>query len=256
MRGGSQAHLIRASDNNFYVTKFSNNPQHTRILANEFLGGKLGLLLGLPMPEVRILEVSEWLVEHTPELNIETGLRPVRCSSGLQVGSRYVTDPQQASVFDYLPESMLEKVVNSQDFARVLVFDKWTGNADGRQSVFVKQGRGRSYRAMFIDQGHCFNAGEWSFSDSSLRGTYARNIVYENVRGWESFEPVLSKAEQVDPAELWNIAREVPPVWYQHDTERISSLIETLYQRRSLIRELISDFRNSNRNPFPNWLGF
>jgi hypothetical protein len=30
-------------------------------------------------------------------------------------------------------------------------------------------------------------------------------------------------------------------------------LIETLYQRRSSIRDLITGFRNSSRNPFPNW---
>ncbi len=46
MRGGSQAHLLRASDNHFYVTKFQNNPQDIRILANEYLATKLGTASG------------------------------------------------------------------------------------------------------------------------------------------------------------------------------------------------------------------
>jgi len=29
-------------------------------------------------------------------------------------------------------------VVNLEDFRAILVFDKWTGNADGRQSVFYR----------------------------------------------------------------------------------------------------------------------
>jgi len=33
--GGAQAHLLRASDRACYVTKFQNNPQHIRVLANE-----------------------------------------------------------------------------------------------------------------------------------------------------------------------------------------------------------------------------
>jgi hypothetical protein len=37
MRGGSQAHLLRASDNYFYICKFQNNPQDIRILVNEYL---------------------------------------------------------------------------------------------------------------------------------------------------------------------------------------------------------------------------
>ena len=28
------------------------------------------------------------------------------------------------------------------------------------------------YTATFIDQGYCFNAGEWTFPDSPLRGVY------------------------------------------------------------------------------------
>jgi len=50
LRGGSQSHLLRASDGAWYVTKFQNNPQHVRVLANEMLATRLGLALGLPCP--------------------------------------------------------------------------------------------------------------------------------------------------------------------------------------------------------------
>ena len=43
MRGGSQAHLMRASDGAYYVTKFQNSPQGVRILANEMFATSLGL---------------------------------------------------------------------------------------------------------------------------------------------------------------------------------------------------------------------
>ncbi len=35
MRGGSQSHLMRASDGAYHVVKFQNNPQHRGVLANE-----------------------------------------------------------------------------------------------------------------------------------------------------------------------------------------------------------------------------
>jgi hypothetical protein len=253
MRGGSQAHLLRASDHNFYVSKFQNNPQAVRILANEYLASKLGRSLGLPMPEVAVLDVSEWLIQNSPDLKIDLGLGSVPCANGLQLGSRYVADPLEAAVFDYLPEAMLNRIANWQDFPRVLGFDKWSGNSDGRQAVFVKQPKERHYRAVFIDQGYCFNAGEWNFPDSPLRGAFARNSVYERVTGWKAFEPTLSRIEQIDQTEMWNVAQEIPPQWYEHDSEALSRLIESLYQRRSLVRELITSFRNSTRNPFPNW---
>ena len=80
----------------------------------------------------------------------------------------------------------------------MLALDKWTGNCNGRQAVFDRRPRERRYRATFIDQGFCFNAGEWTFPDSPLRGVYARNRVYAGVTGWQSFEPWLSRIETME----------------------------------------------------------
>jgi hypothetical protein len=52
LRGGSQPQLILASDGAWYVTKFQNNPQHVRVLANEMFATRLGLALGPPMARV------------------------------------------------------------------------------------------------------------------------------------------------------------------------------------------------------------
>jgi hypothetical protein len=195
------------------------------------------------------MEVSDWLIENTPELRID--ISP--CANGLQFAARHVGDPEQDRVFDYLPDSMFHRIANPDDFPRVLVFDKWAGNSDGRQAVFVQRSGHRKCEAMFIDQGHCFNAGEWNFPDLPLRGVYARNSVYESVTSWQSFEPTLSEVEQIEIDSLWSIAAEIPAEWYEHDSEAITRLIETLHARRFLIRELITSFRNSTRNPFPNW---
>ena len=254
MRGGSQAQLLRASDGNFYVTKFQNNPQHTRVLANEMLGSRLGKWLGLPVPEVAIIEVSEWLIQNTPELCFESVGHSILCKSGRHLGSRYPIDPWEGLVFDYLPESVFERVRNADDFARMLVLDKWAGNADGRQAIFFKTSRQRKYSVRFIDQGYCFNAGEWTFPDLALHGVYYRNYVYAGVTGWESFEPVLTKAEEADLVlDLWRSAECIPPEWYGYDRDGLERLVETLYERRPKIRDLIVAFRDSSRNPFPNW---
>jgi hypothetical protein len=106
---------------------------------------------------------------------------------------------------------------------------------------------------VFIDQGHCFNAGEWNFSNAPLRGIFALNSVYEDVTGWEFFEPVLSRVERIELADLWSIAREIPQEWYRHDISGLAGLLQTLYDRCVLVREFITSFRTSSRNPFPNW---
>src|SRR5579859_1636731 len=206
MRGGAQAQLMRASDQDYHVVKFRDNPQHTRVLANEFLASRLGQCLGLPIPDVQTIELSDWLIEHTPELRIETDghLRPV--SSGLHLASRFATNLETGCVFDYLPESMFLRVINRSDFPRILVLDKWTGNCDGRQAVFSQRAPRRGYEATFIDQGYCFNSGEWNFPDKPLCGVYYRNFVYASVDSWDSFEPALTSAEEMDISALYLLA--------------------------------------------------
>jgi hypothetical protein len=251
MRGGSQAHLLRASDGAFYVTKFQNNPQHIRVLANEMLATRLGQWLGLPLPRVEPIEVSDWLIANTPDLRVDVGGLAKPCSSGQQLASLY--PDLETQVFDYLPEVMLSRVANLRDFCRCLVLDKWTANSDGRQAIFARSPRGRRYSARFIDQGYCFNAGDWTFPDSPLRGVYARNCVYASVTGWQSFEPALTKGEEADIIDIWRCAEPIPPEWYGYDHAALNQVVESLYQRRRMIRNLITAFRNSTRNPFPNW---
>ena len=253
LRGGAQAHLLRASDGACYVTKFQNNPQHIRVLANEMLATKLGLALGLPMPRVEVIEVSDWLIEHTDDLRIQFGSTNVPCRSGRQLGSLFVGCESPGMSFEYLPRELLEKVINIEDFPRVLVLDKWTCNSDGRQAIFSKARRRQRYAATFIDQGYCFNAGEWTFPDYPLRGVYANNCVYEGVMGWEAFEPALSRAEEMDAHTIWRCAADIPEEWYEGDRDGLNRLVEALQHRRGAIRHLITEFRRSSRNPFPNW---
>ena len=253
LRGGAQSHLLKASDGACYVTKFQNNPQHVRVLANEMLATNLGLALGLPMPRVEVIEVSNWLIEHTEGLRIELGGSKIPCRSGKQVGSLFVGCESPGMSFEYLRRELLERVINIEDFPRVLVLDKWTCNGDGRQAIFWKAPRRQRYAATFIDQGYCFNAGEWTFPDSPLRGAYANNCVYERVMGWKAFEPALSRAEEMDAHTIWRCAAEIPEEWYEGDRIGLERLVETLCHRRPTIRKLITEFRRSSRNPFPNW---
>jgi hypothetical protein len=163
-------------------------------------------------------------------------------------------DPLEGQVLDYLPMEMLGRVRNVEEFAGMLVLDKWTGNANGRQAAFWRKSREKLYTASFIDQGYCFNAGEWTFPDYPLRGVYARNEVYESVRGWESFEPWLSRVEKMDDDVIWRVAGDIPPQWYGGGWEDLEKLVRELMSRREMVRGLIEAFRSSPRRPFPEWL--
>jgi hypothetical protein len=255
MRGGAQGHLMLGADGNAYVVKFQNNPQHLRVLVNELMATKLAVAIGLTAPACDVVEVTDWLIENTAELDLDLGSRRERCRPGHSFGSRLIGGLMPGHLLDYLPEEQLAEVRNLEEFAGVLSLDKWTCNTNGRQAVFSRKQREKKYTATFIDYGYCFNAGEWIYRDSPLRGVYGRNDVYRCVTGWESFDPWLSRIETLKPEMVWAIAETVPPEWYEGKISELEALVEQLIVRRSRVRELIDGFRESSREPFPNWGG-
>ena len=266
MHGGAQAQLIRCSDGGFYVVKFQNNPQGVRILANEMLGALLARGIGLPVPEPAIVEVHRSLIAHTDHLTIQLVHSTVPCLAGLCFGSRYPSSDEKspgtfglATVLDFLPQEQLSRVENLSDFDGMLVFDKWTGNVDQRQAIFVRQLRDSpyyGYRALMIDQGFCFDGTEWDFPDGGKRGLYAKRRVYEKVAGLAAFEPWLNRLERsMHRNVLEQAAQKIPPEWYDHDSRALARLIDALDERRTCARGLLVSTRKSVEHFFPAWLG-
>ncbi len=256
MRGGSQPFLMGCDDGQTYVVKFRNNPQHVRILANEMLASRLAVLIRLPVPGRAFVEVSPNLISGTPLLKFETAGHEEKCAAGLHFGSRFPGVPSRTLVVDFLPDRLLRRVTNlASIFLGAYVLDKWTCNCDGRQVIFYRtiDQTGSRYSATLIDHGFCFNDGEWNFPDSPIRSLYPRRLVYESVRGLQSFEPFLSRIENIEASELEECLREVPREWCGDGPQQLSRLAERLYERRRRVRQLIIDAKQSSLRPFPNW---
>jgi len=258
MRGGAQSHLMRCADDSYYVVKFQNNPQGVRILANELLGTRLAARMGLPVAGASVVHVNAELIARTDDLVMQLGRGRETCVAGPQFGSRYPGDPAETVVYDFLPDEQLREVEDLDCFAGMMAFDKWTCNTNGRQVIFYRapaehSGGSTRLRASMIDQGFCFNAGEWNFPDAPLRGIYNRQRVYEDVRGMEAFEPWLDRISKIGEEALDEAASEIPPDWYGFDQDALYRMLEHLYRRRALVPELIRSAWKSSRNPFPNW---
>lgn len=250
MRGGAQAQMYRADDGEYYIVKFANNPQDRRVLANEWLACRLARRIGLNVPEVALVNVPAELAAQSP---LRLAGRDIAPESGIALGSRLVG----LGCLDYLPEAMLQQLrkADRAGFVGVLAFDKWACNSDGRQCVFTRSGN--KWAASFIDFGYCFNAGEWNFPDSPLRGVYAYKSVYSHVQSWRDFEPWLSRIEALTLGDLWTAADGMPSEWWRRGEEReqdLGILLDSLYARRLEVRKLIAGFRDSSQSPFPNWL--
>ena len=265
MRGGAQAHLFECDDGHFYVVKFLNNPQHRRILANEWIASVFLNYLQISTPPTAIVQLSAEFLAENPDVHIQLGTRHLAVEPGWHFGSRYPGNPAKIMVYDFIPDLLLEKVVNLNEFLGVLVFDKWIGNADARQSIFFRarlqqwspSGGERPLRLGFVahmlDHGYVFDGPHWTFSESPLQGLYFRPSVYRKVRSFDDFQPWLDQIVHFPEDVVDQAQKQIPPEWLAGDESALEALLMKLLSRRRRVPDLIRDSRRGRINPFPEW---
>jgi hypothetical protein len=117
--GGSLPGLVEADDLGMYVVKFHGAGQGPRVLVTEVVVGELARALGLPVPELVVVDVDPRLASAEPDQEVQDLLR---ASPGLNLG------------LDYLPGSLgFEPSVDrigAELAAQVLWLDGLTDNVD------------------------------------------------------------------------------------------------------------------------------
>lgn len=269
MRGGSQAHLLEAADEHFYVVKFQNNPQHRRILINEWISAAFLSFLGLSTPETAKIRVTEDFLTDNPEVYMQLGSQRFPPTPGWHFGSRFPGNPARMAVYDFLPDALLTKVENLSQFLGVLAFDKWIGNADARQAIFFRarlQGDGGNrdrnpeeaplrlgFIGQMMDNGYVFEGPHWRLTESPVQGLYFRPLVYRLVRGFSDFEPWLERIRNFPEEIVDQALKELPLAWLGEDREELERLLERLLARRKRVPDLIEGCRKARMDPFPAW---
>jgi len=228
LRGGSQPRLMRASDGHHYVMKFQDNPQGSRVLANELLASRLAQQLGLSVPRAEILELPPNLAE---TLYFETPTGPRKISPGLHVGLRLVISPIEGRIYDFLPLAYSDQIRNKEHFAGVQLFDLWTCNRDTRQAVYWKRSQQKKFTVTFIDNGHCFGGPNWKLPAAITADSLP---LVEEGRYW------LAKLESLPSDLLSHLAAEIPTEWYSNDNGGLCGMLTRLVVRRADLRRLLA----------------
>ena len=265
MRGGAQAHLLECDDGHFYVVKFVNNPQHRRILVNEWIASVFLNYLQISTPVTRMVNLSSDLLAENSDIHVQLGSRRLAVEPGWHFGSRYPGDPSKIMVYDFVPDLLLDKVVNVNEFLGALVFDKWIGNADSRQSIFFRarlqhwspsssdSPQRLGFVAHMMDHGYVFEGPHWSFTDSPLQGLYFRPTVYRNVTGFDDFEPWLGRVVNFPEEVIDEAQKQIPPAWLDGDESSLELLLGKLLSRRKRVPDLVRESQRGRINPFPSW---
>ncbi len=247
MRGGAQAHLLEASDGHSYVVKFLNNPQHRRILVNEWLSTVFLRHLRVPTPAATRVQITADFLSANPDVSLQVGSRRISVEPGWHFGSRFPGNPSQDAVYDFLPDTLLRRVINIRDFIGAYVFDKWMANTDMRQTIFYRtrleaygQPHNSGFIAVMVDHGYVFDGATWTFIDSPYHGRYCRPLVYEHLRSLSDYQPWLDRVLHFPELVIRHACSKVPPAWLDEDYPALDQVIEQLLRRRSKISELVA----------------
>jgi hypothetical protein len=118
--GGSMPAIVEADDEGTYVIKWRGAAQGERALIAEIVAGELARVLGLPVPQLVLIEIDPLLARSEPDQEIQHLLR---ASAGLNVA------------LDYLPGALtFEPAVagppDAELAARIVWFDAFISNVD------------------------------------------------------------------------------------------------------------------------------
>jgi hypothetical protein len=117
--GGSLPAIVEADDDGLYVLKFRGAGQGPKALVAELVAGEIARALGLPIPEIVLVELDADLARTEPDPEIQS---LIRASAGLNLA------------LDYLPGSvMFDPVAERPDAAlasRIVWFDAFVTNLD------------------------------------------------------------------------------------------------------------------------------
>lgn len=117
--GGSLPAIVEADDEGMYVLKFRGAGQGAKALIAELVGGEIARALGLPVPEIVIIELDAELARTEPDPEIQS---LIRASAGLNVGLDYLPG---SVMFDPLADKLTRELASS-----IVWLDAYISNVD------------------------------------------------------------------------------------------------------------------------------
>jgi hypothetical protein len=223
--GGSMPALVEADDEGLYVVKLRGAGQGPKALVAEIVVGELGRALGLPVPELVLVDLDPHLPDAEPDPEIQELLA---ASAGINVGMDFLpgslpyspagdiaVDPELAARIVWL-DALTENVDRTARNVNMLIWHRelWLidhGAALYRQHAGFTPGSSRGGFAAIADHVLLPVASSILEADAELAAKVDRALL-DRVTGMVS-ENWLEGAAAIDYAEDLSARMEQPRAW-------------------------------------------
>jgi hypothetical protein len=233
--GGSLPALVEADDLGMYVVKFTGAGQGPKALVAEVVVGELARAVGMPVPELVVVDIDPRLAPAEPDQEVQDLLR---ASPGPNLG------------LDYLPGSLgFEPAVDKVDpelAAQILWLDGFTDNVDRtwRNPNLLTWHR----RPWLIDHGAAlYWQHHWATREGALTRplrTAEDHVLLRRAASLRDVDPLLSSL--VTRALLADILAAVPDGWLAAEADA---------PEPDAVRAAYVDFLVARLAARPAWLG-
>jgi len=232
--GGSVPAIVEADDDGTYVAKFCGAAQGPRALVAELIAGEIGRLLGLPVPQLVLIELDALLARSEPDEEIQELLRK---SAGLNIA------------LDYLPgalnwEPALAPPPDPALAAAVVWFDAFVTNVD---RTAKNPNMLRWHRKLYlIDHGAAlYFHHDWTDHLAKSRTPFAmiRNHALLPLAG-DLRAADAALAPRITEAALREIVAQVPEAWLSGEATPEAtrqSYVEHLWSRVAAPRAFVEE---------------
>ena len=234
--GGSLPAIVEADDDGLYVLKFRGAGQGVKALIAELLGGEIGRILGLKVPEIVFVELDAELARTEPDPEIQD---LIKASGGLNLA------------LDYLPGSitfdqLIEKP-NADLASRIVWFDALVANVDrtprnANMLLWHKE-------LWLIDHGAAFYFHHnWDNFPKNSRNPFKQ--IKDHI-----LLPFAGEIEKTDaeftakltPEVLREIVGLIPDEWLEKPTEVREVYLQFLIERLAAPREFVKEATNARQ---------
>jgi hypothetical protein len=246
--------ILRASDDNAYVTKWKFRRRENRRLINEWIEAVVLRYMGINCPDIASVQVSADIIrQNRSALQAAFGLDYGNIRPGPVFASRI--DESAVQVSNQPP---LEQITNLSDFHAALVVDVFLCQGDKRQAIFEKTAKGQ-YRAKMIDNANALESTWWQLK-TEANAVYADRNVYRDLTP-PVLERLIAKLQAMPRSVITNAVQQIPAQWLEGEQGRLEHVMKKLWQRQrnmpflmrrflhgehsdSFQQQLLADFKN------------
>ena len=233
--GVTAPQLFRATDGHLYVVKLCGNKAGIKALANESLAMNLGAKLGLCFPASGMIWLDDRLLQQNRRL------RKAAVQKGPHFASRYLS---QAS---YVDRSELNRAINKEELAGVMLFDHMLHNVDrthNRKNMLIRH-EAAGYRIYAIDHSHLFRRARWTAETlTELEDNVTVNtrrlygLLLKHYLQPSDFDRYSLVIKSLSDDDLAQVVDSIPQLWLPDNAER-QALVRHLCIRRNLVDEIV-----------------